>query len=218
MTEYLVTFRPLSVNGRGRKAISKHGYPAFIDASCRREPDLEARFPTISSICRGATFAPRLRVGDRVAYMSVKGPWLGRPDHWRLVAWLEVREVFSSHALAAAWHANNNLPVPSNCVVPSNPPLSIDRTALWVPKSIRLLAATNPRRALRAWDAGYRARATGHPAFVVCDLLCKELDAPPEVTDADLVAAFGSVPVTRTPRGYTAGEVSRLVRRVCPTS
>jgi hypothetical protein len=95
---YLVTCRPLIATRHGITAARRHGLPPFVDASCRREPDFENPRPSISAICRGRNFAPRLRVGDLAVYLTVKGryPGLAEP-HWRLVAVLEVVERFPSH-------------------------------------------------------------------------------------------------------------------------
>ena len=57
---YLVTYRPLVGNGRGKAAIKQYGLAPYVDDSCRREPDFEAAFPSISGLCRSTRFAPRL--------------------------------------------------------------------------------------------------------------------------------------------------------------
>ena len=74
---FLATFRPLIHSPGGRDAARRYGLPPFIDGSCRREPDLESPFPSITATCRAGKFAPRLVVGDRVAYLTVKGQELG---------------------------------------------------------------------------------------------------------------------------------------------
>lgn len=148
--------------------------------------------------------------------MTVKGNWLGVSNrHWRLVAWLEIGQVFPDHQTAARWYVNQRLAVPSNCMVPENFPLQLDHTAIFVPKNLRKLAKTSPKVALRAWDAEYKRRASKQSAFVVCTLICKDLHFPLQITDTDLTAVFGCVPATQTPRGYTAGEVSKLVQQSC---
>jgi hypothetical protein len=84
---FLATYRPLVKSRAGREAIRQHALLPFIDGSCRREPDFESRFPSIAAICRAGTFAPRLLVGDRIAYLTVKGKYVGaREFGWRLVA------------------------------------------------------------------------------------------------------------------------------------
>jgi hypothetical protein len=74
---FLVTYHPLVKFSGGRKAMYQHGLPPFIDGSCRREPDFESRFPSITATCRGGNFAPRLQIGDRIAYLKIKGKYPG---------------------------------------------------------------------------------------------------------------------------------------------
>lgn len=203
------------MNRRGRAAIAKFELPPFIDASCRREPDLESQYPSISAICRGAAFAPGLRNDDRIAYITAKGCWLGHATpHWRLVAFLKVLQVLNSHDDAAAWYRARGVALPSNCLVKGNPPMPLERTALWVEAPVRALARRNPAAALRAWNAAYAKRAANHPAFVACEATCSDLVNPPMVTEADLMRAFGRVPGTLTPSAHTSGEVTRLVQAV----
>jgi hypothetical protein len=74
---FLATYRPLVRSLAGRQAIQEYSLPPFIDGSCRREPDFESPFPSITATCRGGNFAPRLREGDRVAYLTVRGRYHG---------------------------------------------------------------------------------------------------------------------------------------------
>ena len=60
---YVVSYRPLAGTPQGRRAVQRYGLAPYIDASCRREPDLEAKWPTISALCRGRNFAPRRSIG-----------------------------------------------------------------------------------------------------------------------------------------------------------
>ena len=69
----LNSFRPLCGTILGVEAISKYKFPPFIDASCRREPDFQNPFPSISALCRQGQFAPHLRKDDIVVYMTVGG-------------------------------------------------------------------------------------------------------------------------------------------------
>jgi hypothetical protein len=73
--DFLAAFRPMVITKAGRDASARFGLPPFIDGSIRREPDLESPYPSISALCRGALFAPRLRPGDRVAFITVKGAY-----------------------------------------------------------------------------------------------------------------------------------------------
>jgi len=57
MAHYLTTFRPLCFTAAGKKAARKFGHPPYIDASCRREPDFESAFPSITAVCHGGTYS-----------------------------------------------------------------------------------------------------------------------------------------------------------------
>lgn len=186
---YLVTYRPLVRNGRGKIAIARYGLAPYVDDSCRREPDFEAVFPSITGICRGAKFAPRLSVSDTVVYLTVKGKYSGyRVGHWRLTAVLQVVNRFESHGDAGAWYRERGLEVPRNCMVPGNPPLPMDQTA-------------NPHNYsnVRIWDAVYRRRVSKHSVFLACESLFRELHDPPVVTSEMLMEWFGRIPGTQPP-------------------
>ena len=74
---FLSSYKPLVWTTFGRAAALKHGLLPFIDGSIRREPDLEHEHPSISCLCRAGKFAPRLRVGDVVGYITAV-PWISR--------------------------------------------------------------------------------------------------------------------------------------------
>ena len=113
---FLATYRPLIQTAAGRLVVLQFGLPSFIDGSCRREPDLESRFSSVSATCLAANFAPRLQVGDRVTYLTVKGKYSGDLEPgWRLVAVLRIRRCFPSHEDAADWYLQHGLLIPSNC-------------------------------------------------------------------------------------------------------
>lgn len=181
MTWLYNSFHPLVFTRAGCEAAERHGLPRFIDGSCRREPDLESAFPSITALCRGGNFAPRLRVGDTVIYVTVVGWWKRR-----LVAVLRIRERFDSHEEAAAWYRELGLPLPSNCMVKGNDPIPYDQTVQDQPDLVR-------------WDLGYRARTRAHPMFLATDAVyCNVLD-PPIVSNDVLMEAFGRRPGTRNP-------------------
>jgi hypothetical protein len=108
--QYLASFKPLNINKYGQVAVETFGLPPYVDCSCRREPDLESRYPSISALCHFTKLAPRLHEGDSVVYITVKGkyPPLNH-RHWRLVAIMKVRNRFESHEDAAAWYKAKNL-------------------------------------------------------------------------------------------------------------
>ena len=196
---FLATFRPLIYSSGGRDAARRSGLPPFIDGSCRREPDLESPFPSITATCRAGKFAPRLVVGDRVAYLTVKGQYLEqRQPHWRLVAVLRVVRRFDSHPQAAAWYAGQALPLRSNCLVEGNAPKTFELTNGTPPADVRarLAGEADSQKAIRLWDAGYRRRVTQYPAFLATQPEFLELHRPPEVHAEDLLSIFGSIPAT----------------------
>src|SRR2546423_15125523 len=79
---YINTYHPLCENSSGKAAARRFDHPPFVDASCRREPDFESLRPSITALCRGEKFAPRLKVGDVVIYLTVRGRYPGT-DHQR---------------------------------------------------------------------------------------------------------------------------------------
>src|SRR6267142_2679885 len=100
MANYLVKYNPLTSTLGGAAAARRYRIPPYVDGSCRREPDLRLRFPSITALCRGGYFAPKLRVGDQIVYITGRENSHGRP--WRLVAILRVIRFFAAHAAAAA--------------------------------------------------------------------------------------------------------------------
>lgn len=168
--DYLVSFHPLCSTSAGRHAVKIYDLPGFIDSACRREPDLESDFPSITALCRAGKFAPRLNQGDRVLYMSVKRRY-GKVRGRALVAALEVIKTFKSHEEAALWYIEKGLPLPSNCMANDNAPIPVAKTR-GLPKNtdeVRKLWSA-PQRGnptLKMWDAAYKTRAIRHPSFVV---------------------------------------------------
>jgi hypothetical protein len=219
---FLSTYKPLVRTAAGRQAIRLHGLPPFVDGSCRREPDLESSFPSITAICHCGHFAPRLDVGNRVAYLTVKGAYEDDKDTgWRVVAFLEVIERCESHEDAARWYCDRGLPLPSNCLVPGNQPLALDRTSRG-PRSAQCARcdAWRPARGCgggcdddrRAYEAKCRRRARKWPVFLITQARFLDLVDPPQVTERDLQSIFGGVPGTQTPPKISGHEFSRLFR------
>lgn len=189
---FYTSFRPILNTSAGRAAINRFGLPPFIDGSCRREPDFESEFPSISGLCRKNKFAPRPHVGDTAIYVTTRGAW-GR----RLVAVLCIRERFESHNEAAAWYRKVGLPLPSNCWVDGNPPIPYERTAQDSPE--------------RGWDIDYKRRSRTYPTFLATYPLFCDLYDPPLVTDATLVEAFGRIPGTQNPPRVLEDQSQRLL-------
>lgn len=207
---YLNAYRPLVDNAAGRRACEHYDLQPFIDASIRREPDLENAWPTISAVCRSGKFAPRLHVGDVVVYLTVKGTWGNHPTrHRRLTAVLQVRHRFETHAEAAMWLRARGRPLPSNCLVRGNPPKLLNES-----HGVSRKAQCAPRIGCRiAQDRIYQARIERHGAFLVCRPWFVGLgwDAP-VIEDDALIEAFGRVPGLRNPGALPEAKVRRFLR------
>jgi len=154
--------------------------------------------PTISALCHGRNFAPRLHPGDDVIYMTKKERFADHSQpHRRLVAVLKVLHRFETHRQAANWFQSGGLALPNNCMVPDNPCVPLDRTDLHEPS-------------LREWDIGYLARSRKCGVFLVCDPVALDLYTPPIITDGDLVRVFGRIPGTRNPPSISEAQFDQL--------
>lgn len=212
---YLNSYAPLVATPFGRDASVRFNLAPFIDGSIRREPDLEHPTPTISCLCRKDKFAPRLQVGDLVAYVTKQGRYRepGSPPvvaHHRLTAILRVARRFNSHIEASAWFQVRGVRLPGNCMVPGNRPCPVAHSHRgndnnWM----------SDRELEHAWDASYQERADTHGRFVVCDRLWHNLgwDAP-MVHRQDFDAVFGSLPGTRNPKARDSDELRKLLKRL----
>ena len=203
-SRYLASYHPLTMNARGRSAIENFCLPPYVDHSCRREPDFESQFPSISAICRGSKFAPRINEADIVVYITVMGKYSGHRDpHWRLTAILKVIKLFDTHIDAADWYEKQGLEPPSNCMTRTNPPR-------------RLAETSNPKnyRRVQRWDALYWKRIRETPVFLVCRPLFIELYDPPVLTRKFMLQTFDRIPATRNPPRISVQEYQRLAARV----
>lgn len=206
----LLTFNPLCLSKQGRTAIEKYGLPQFIDASCRREPDLQSSYPSISALCRGGSVAPKLEENDMVAYMTKQSRYKPyRFVHWRLVAILRVMRRFESHEEAAAWYNSNDLPLPGNCMVAGNNHLPFDMTGGFPSK---LAKVTNIDAGMKVWDAEYRRRAEKWGRLLVCEADYLELYNPPVISRETMLHIFGrTFNITPPPISAEQFEALRLL-------
>lgn len=206
---YLNSYHPLVLTAYGRRAAIEHSIPPFVDGSIRREPDLEHDFPSISCLCRKGHFAPRLRVGDIVGYMTTKSRFGTRAArHRRLTAVLRIIDKLASHKAAAEWYCARGLPLPSNCMVADNPAKPIGQSHRRHKAARRL----NDEALARIWDRAYRKHATKFKTFLVCRALYRELswDAP-MIGDDHLMRAFGRIPATQNPGRLRPSEFRTLL-------
>jgi hypothetical protein len=212
--EYLCSYCPIIINVKGRLTVQRTGLPPFIDGSCRREPDFEAAFPSISALCRAGKFAPRLRPGDRVAYITRRSMYDGEIG-WALVALLRILHRFESHQAAAEWYGSRGYPFPSNCLVKDNPPKPLDQTHQIVPREVfeGIGRVLNPDRVIRKWDGGYKQRAKTWGTFLVCEANYLELWHPPILRKKDFFTIFGRMPGTQNPGALRPREFAALEER-----
>ncbi len=201
MRFWINKYRPLAASKGGIRAADRAGEPLFVDASHRREPYLSEKLATISSICRGMQFAPRLRKGDAVVYLTTKLYAGDAQGSNRLTAVLELVEQFQSHEEAAAWLKRKGLPVPPNCLVEGCDGLHRDFCAP---------CSTDTRHDA---EARYRSRVERYPVYFICCPLWLDLKSPPIVTDAIMKRALGKV-VPRTPITWKRREVEALLEEV----
>ena len=204
---YLNTYTPLARSAAGRETSVRFKMPPFIDGSIRREPDLEHKWPSISCLCRADKFAPRMRVGDYVAYMTCTGPWHkdseARPSiHRRLAAILCVHTILQDHEGAASWYRRRGLGLPSNCIVPGNPRKALEESH----RMTRFRCVMSDGKLHGTWDKAYQRRAKKYPLFLICKPVFRSLgwDAP-KVNDADLKHVFRKLPGTQNPGGQPTG-------------
>lgn len=214
MAYYLVTYRPLALTQHGQTSARNNNIPLYVDASCRREPDFQSQFPSISAICRGRNFAPRVSQCDHIIYLTSKGSYPNGPPlpHWRLVAHLQVHtQPFSTHAAAEVWYKQQNMPTPSNCMVQGSNPLPLSQCGP-VPTVFNRLPSSVAQ--LRAWNAAYLRRAQTYPMFISTIPIFIDLINPPIITQQMLIQIFGRVPPTRTPPAILAREAHALFAMV----
>lgn len=173
MNYWINTYHPLAASPAGPWTNFQPPLPPYVDASCRREPDLEAQRPAITSLCRTAAVR-RLRCDDIVAYFTVKRSYEGSAaPHRRLTAVLRVVAEERSHASAARWYEQNGFPLPRNIMVPGNGPLPLAQTEggyrdhdgeIVLPRS-----STDEARVLQHWDKLYQQRRYDVGAVRVCE-------------------------------------------------
>lgn len=209
MTCFLSTYMPLAATKYGRIASTERTIPPFVDGSIRREPDLEHTYPSISCLCHADKFAPRLRVGDNIGFMTQKRKYgLSGEAHRRLTAVLNVVDIQESHESAAAWYCQRNLPLPNNCLVMDNPPKLLEESHSHHKARNRL----DDNRLRQVWEREYQKRAKNFGTFVICQSLFSRLSwEAPIIEDEYLIEAFGRIPGTQNPPAVPCNEFQHLM-------
>lgn len=211
MTRYfLSSFQPININKRGLTAIEAFGLKPYIDGSCRREPDFESKYPSISALCHASKFAPRLKEEDVIVFITVKKSYYPYNfSHWRLVAILKVIKRFETHDEAKEWYLSKNLPIPSNCMVEGNKPLPLEMTT-WPKPYSKYKKIKDFDRIINIWDKHYKERVQKHGTFLICEAKFLELSNPPVLTDEKMKKIFGKIPVTRNPPKISEDQFEKI--------
>lgn len=221
MTYYITTFHPLASEPGGPWRGCAPRPKPFVDASCRREPDLEARFPAITGLCRPPSVR-RYEPGDVVVYMTVNGFYEAlRPAHRRLVAVLRVIAKQQSHVAAEKWYRACNSELPRNIMVIGNGPLPLEQTQGFYlddrKKKVFPRDRSDHGRILEEWDAIYNERRYKCGHVRICEALYRELCDPPALWPGDVgrVFADGEFPDTEYRPKPIVEAVARKLMDVC---
>ncbi len=195
---YLNSYIPLIAYKERHSDIERLRIPPYVDASCRREPDFESKYPAITALCRLDRLVKRLQAGDKVVYRTNKGRYDDYPEqHWRVVAGLEVIAKFDNHQDGKKWYMERKLPLPANCMVAGNPPKGES-------ESTPLKRTKGNHASIREWDKHYRVRSISCGLMAVCWIHWVNLWDPPIWTDADEWRTFGEMKYTLYPPTITA--------------
>lgn len=203
----LNSYRPLRLTKFGLEVARKYCLDPFIDGSIRREPDFENEYPSITGLCRLNKFAPTLRIGDSIAYITVKGKYGLMEPHWRLVGILTVIEKFTSvesHNEAFKWYESRGISIPKNCMAFGNPGADFEKS------SQQMDHPTVQRKGADAWEAEYRMRSVIAPAFVITKIERLDLKNPPVLLSDDMRRIFDRIPGTQNPPYISEEQLSML--------
>lgn len=221
----LVSYRPLCLNEFGIAAIKAHNLIPFIDSSCRREPDLELMNPSITSLCRKGKFAPHLKVGDIIVYLTIPAKFKCSREYlgtntYNLTAVLEVIKVFTCHSAASNWYISNGQSIPSNCMIPDNPTKSFDQTGsnFSSQKEMRAYFKLSPeekanqaKSRLVDWDQEYKDRAGKEQKFAVTSFVINQIHNPIQLTKEKLIKWFGKIPGTQNPKTISEEQFNKIM-------
>jgi hypothetical protein len=218
----LNSFHPLCGNDLGQQAIRIYNLPPFIDASCRREPDLQNDYPSISALCRKKQFAPTLKPNDIIVYLTVKGDYTPYDKkHHRLVAILQVEKVFTTHSEGQIGYSQLKVQTPSNCMVKGNDPLDFDKTAgnfdqktemnKFLNRSIEVQKRIGQRR-IQLWEKEYLERSQHWTCFVQTRKLYCELTNPKPIFPFDFETIIGRSTPPRQPKKLSEQEFKQLAK------
>ncbi len=218
----LNSYHPLCRNILGLNAINQYNLHPYLDGSCRREPDFNNERPSITALCRQGAFAPKLWPNDIVVYVSLEDH-TGNSENKRLISILRVIARFETHAEAAHYYQTEDLNMPSNCLIPNNPPEDFEKTAWnsWDAKRMKAFLNRSPerrkvigKRIITTWDDEYHNTASEWPVFLVCrsyfNVIFNDNRNPPIITRNDFIRMIGRYPNTRNPIKITFEQLVEL--------
>jgi hypothetical protein len=185
MAVYFSSFTPLCSTKAGKNAIQLHKLKPFIDGSCRREPDFENQFPSITGLCR-PTFSRKLSVGDIVIY----GTNIFGIKKRKIVAILIVTAIKIDHIEAAEWYRINKLPIPNNVFDSETKPFPMEKTH-----------QHGGFANVVEWNLAYESRKDEFSNVAICQVLNNYLflDDPIEIDSIVMHEIFGKTPGTQNP-------------------
>lgn len=214
----LNSYHPLCSNELGKKAAIEFGIHPYVDGSCRREPDFENPFPSISALCRQNSFAPKLFPNDIVIYISLNSNGNSQ-SKYRLVSILKVYKRFETHYNAYRWYRENNFVIPNNCMIEGNPPIPFEKTISKFDSFKEINRFKNytaekqkkiGERIVAKWNEEYQTKSEKWPVFIVTKPLFNavyEGFEPPTIEYNDFQRIMGRVPNTRTPNNLLKKEL-----------
>lgn len=193
MAVFLNSFTPLCASEMGKRAVSQYNLNPFIDGSCRREPDFEATYPAITSLCRVKKLIPRLKVGDLVIYVTNKKKYYDKISERRLVAILEVIHLEETHENAMNWYMSNDERISQNIIFENTEPLPADHThhINGKPGEVKICL----------WDQEYKKRMEDYSKVAICKIWNEHINLrkPLVLPDKLMKQVFGRIPGTQNP-------------------
>ncbi|RZJ91962.1 MAG: hypothetical protein EOO20_03510 [Chryseobacterium sp.] len=147
-------------------------------------------------------------MGDIVIYMTIQGKYYPYTErHHRIVAILQVEDIYTTHQEGEAAYSNLNIKLPSNCMTVGNLPFDFDKTAsnYQTEKEIKKYLLRDQQtqtkigeQRLKLWDSNYFWKSKKWPCFIRTKALYRNLINPVPIYRQDFVSIFGKLPNTRT--------------------
>ncbi len=216
---YLNSYRPICSTKFGINAIKNYNILPFVDGSCRRELDFENKYPSITALCRGDKFAPNLKEGNIIVYMTVGGKFNEYKKGHHLVAILIVEKIFNSHEEAKTAYLDIGKGIPSNCMFKTEP-IEFKKTSgnFKSAKEYNFYnSLSNEQKKKREekrifhWNEAYKERENKNSCFIKTKSLYLELDNPKVIDRKLFEQIFGKIPNTQRPQKIIKEQLIQLL-------